>query len=314
MSRNLCGFALTAIALLASADCGAAGGDAVQPPPTDTVAKSLTVSPSKVNLVTGGAYGLPSCKQQTASVGVNALNAASQSVRTPEVTWTSSDPSIVSISNEMVKSHDVAGKATVTATATGTNMTASTEVTVTRTESCRDTATAVRVSVADQSPIIVDGTPRQVSAVVFPDSANPSGTWSSSVPDVLKVDDKGLVSALKEGSADICRTTTNNKKGCQSFTAKYPIFKLTPEKANSNGFVFLNLEGTGCNDTSVKIYSSIPATFTSRDVTVLSVSQVNDTTALVTGVSPSASTVQGVDKYGHRQFVGVGVSGAKCTP
>lgn len=291
--------------------CGGGVTDIGPKTPPDTIVRTLVANPPKVTIETGGAYGLPSCKGREVVLGVQAKNAAG-ALLSPQVSWTSSDPALIPVdpSTGKAKSQDIVGK--VTAIATTNGLSAPVEVEVVRTVGCRDTVVAIIVLASDMSVLTVDGGKRQVSARVFPDSADPSGAWSSSVPGVLSVDANGLVSGASEGFADICFTSSNKKKGCQSFGSRYPAFILTPKKVNSNGVVNINMAGTGCPDTSMEIASSIPAIFVSTDLSVLSVSQVNDTSAVVRGVSASAARVRATDRYGRVENVIVGVSNAKC--
>ena len=118
------------------------------------------------------------------------------------VTWTSSDPSVASVSSSGVVTANKVGTATITATTNdGTNLSASCTV-----EVYWNAVTGISVTPATAT-ILVGGT-TTLTATVTPDSAsNKSVTWTSSNTAVATVNDSGVVTGVSVGNATITATT-----------------------------------------------------------------------------------------------------------
>lgn len=87
---------------------------------------------------------------------------------------------------------------------------------------CKDEEPAVisveSVSISTTSITLVEGESETLSVTVLPsDAADLSVIWSTSMPDVATVDDNGLVTALKKGSAIITVTTADGGKTATCF-------------------------------------------------------------------------------------------------
>ena len=119
------------------------------------------------------------------------------------VSWTSSNSSIVSVDNDGNINAKATGIATVKATTTdGTNLSASCQVQVINHVSS--------VTFNYTSLVLEEGEIKQITATVYPPNAyNNKLDWSSSNPSVAVVDSTGLVTAINEGNTIISATTTD---------------------------------------------------------------------------------------------------------
>lgn len=101
---------LAALAFVVCAACGGSqGGDTPTNPPPRPVAASVSVTPPTVNLALA----------QTEQLTVTARTADGQTIASPVVTWSSSNPSAVSVSTAGLITALARGTATITATVDG---------------------------------------------------------------------------------------------------------------------------------------------------------------------------------------------------
>jgi len=118
-----------------------------------------------------------------------------------DATWTSSDETIATVNNGIVKGIAL-GKVTITATSTLVpTVSASYEITVI--EAAGPVVvkpTSIQVSVEDE--VEVGYTIRAV-ATVLPDGANSEVRWESMKPEVATIDDKGIIKGVSEGTTYI---------------------------------------------------------------------------------------------------------------
>lgn len=119
------------------------------------------------------------------------------------VTWTTSDASIASVKDGAVTANNL-GTAIITATAG--NKSAECQVTVLPIE-----VTSVTLDITNLE--LTEGDSKTLTATVTPDNAtNKNITWSSSNTAIAKVNESGMVTAVKAGSAIITVTTENGGK------------------------------------------------------------------------------------------------------
>ena len=122
-----------------------------------------------------------------------------------DVTWTSSDPSVATVS---------AGKVTAKEEGT-TTITASTSNGIKATATVTVKATGVKVesvTLSKQSVSLEIGETAQVNATIEPSDASPKYaklTWTSSDPSVVTVSSEGLITGVKAGNATITATTAS---------------------------------------------------------------------------------------------------------
>ena len=303
--RNVRWFELLLSLLMVAAGCGGAVTDVTPVTPPDTVVRSLVPNPPKVTIETGGPFGLPSCKGRSAPLGVIAKN-GNGSILNPDVRWTSSDSTLIPVNHAtgMAESKDVVGKVIATATASG--LTAPVEVEVVRSTTCRDTVASVKIVASDSTPIVVDGSGRQLSAKMIPDSADQTAVWSSKDTITATVDQSGHVTAYKPGIATICATSKNGKVGCFTTSTKFPDFVVTPMQ-------FELAFGQGCVISSQIITSQTKTTFTTDQPGFMRVTRLDEYRAKVVPLLAGGGWVWAVDIYNRRKLVIVSISPAPCS-
>ncbi len=120
------------------------------------------------------------------------------------ITWTSSNNSVVTVSNGVINGISP-GSATITATSEG-GFTAKCTVTVSN-------ISVTGITLSTTSETLALGATKQLIATVSPSNAtNKNVTWSSSSSSVASVDSTGLVTANAVGSATITAKTVDNNK------------------------------------------------------------------------------------------------------
>ena len=172
---------------------GDASLSAVTCQPVPVPVSSVSVSPSSVSLSVGGSRQL--------SAVVSPGNASDKSV-----SWSSSDPSVASVSSDGVVKALKAGGATVTAVSSN-GKSASATVVVRGGGSVTVPVSMVSVS---GSRTVAAGSSVRLSATVSPANAtNKAVTWGSTNPKVATVSSDGTVTGVKAGSTRIVATAGN---------------------------------------------------------------------------------------------------------
>lgn len=122
------------------------------------------------------------------------------------VTWTSSDPSVATVNNGIVKAVK-AGTTTIKVTTTDGSKTAECQVVVKA-----KTVSVTSVTLNRSSLTMTEDDSGTLTATVYPSNAtNKNVAWTSSDPSVATVND-GSVRALKAGKATIKVTTADGSK------------------------------------------------------------------------------------------------------
>ena len=122
------------------------------------------------------------------------------------VIWSSSDPSVVSVTQEGVLTAVGIGTATITVTTEDGGHTSSCTVTVTG-------INVESVSLSHTTLEIAKDATAQLTATVLPENAsNPAVTWESSDETIATVSENGLVTGIKAGTATITVTTMDGSK------------------------------------------------------------------------------------------------------
>ena len=120
----------------------------------------------------------------------------------PTVTWTSSDPEVAEVDQTGLVTAVKSGDATITASAEGGSLTLTCEVTV--------IPRAESVTLDTKTKTLKEGDSFVLNATVSPSDAwDQRITWSSSDKRIAKVNSDGLVTGVKEGTADITVTTVD---------------------------------------------------------------------------------------------------------
>lgn len=235
----------------------------VQPIPVT----GIMISPSPANVQIG----------LTAKLTANFIpsNASHQ-----QVTWSSSDPSIISVNASGTVTGVSFGTVTITATSDEGGFTATSLVTV------------IPLSVRDitvnpgTATIASDGT-IQLSVSFIPSNAgNKQVTWSTTNAGIVVVNSTGFVEAVKSGSAYIFATSLdgNHKSSCRITVSPAKVTGITmAETAQTfiNNTVQLNAVLQPSNATNKQI------TWTSSDQTIATVSSAG----LVTGVALGTAVI-----------------------
>jgi len=139
---------------------------------------------------------------KTIGLSVNALPEGAKK----DATWTSSDETIATVNNGIVKGIAL-GKVTITATSTlSPSVSATFEVTVIEAEQ-EEIVKPTSISIAGDSEVEVGYTIRFVASIL-PAGANPSIRWESTKPEVATIDDKGVITGVSEGTTYIIAYST----------------------------------------------------------------------------------------------------------
>lgn len=147
----------------------------------------------------------------------------------PSVEWSSSDESVISVSENGVLTAHALGEATVTATADGVS--ASVSVCV------AEPVSAISIRKADENAFFDSGAKISLIAEIEPPRANPRAVaWRSSDRYILTVDENGTVTCVAPGSATVfCEATDGS-----GVSARYDVtvlqgvskITLTADRAN----------------------------------------------------------------------------------
>ena len=132
-----------------------------------------------------------------------AVTATPEEADNKTVVWNSSDETVATVVDGVVTTLKV-GEATITATTTdGTNLTATCTVTV-------KPVLLTHITLNLNEAILEVGETVQLTATVGPDEAdNKEIVWTSSDASIVTVDNTGLVTYVKEGTATITATAAD---------------------------------------------------------------------------------------------------------
>jgi kumamolisin len=181
------------------------------------------------------------------------------------VTWKSSSPSIVKVSNGTLAGVKV-GTATITATTADGKSTTSCKVTVIK--------TAVTLSNSTLSVYI--GTVANLTATVNPTQ---NVTWKSSSPAVVTVDNNGSVTAVNAGSATIIATSADGKA---TATCKVTVLKTVVTLSNKTLSMYIG----ATNTVSATVRPTQTVTWVSGNPSVATVAN-----GVVTSVGAGTTTI-----------------------
>ncbi|MDR2891195.1 MAG: Ig-like domain-containing protein [Alistipes sp.] len=142
------------------------------------------------------------------------------------VTWDSSDKTVATVTDGVVKGLAV-GKTTITVTTLDGGLEAECAI-----EVAENVVPVERVVVDIPSKILERGEELQLAATVLPSTATNKGfSWSSEDPTVATVSQTGLVKAVKGGFTKIVATTVDNAKtaACE-LTVNVPVEGISLDK------------------------------------------------------------------------------------
>ena len=119
------------------------------------------------------------------------------------VTWTSSNPSVVTVDENGIITALKAGTATITATTNDGGFKDTCIVTVTG-----EVVNVTGITLSPTTKTMYAGESSMLTPTITPDNAtNKSVTWTSSDPTIASVDENGIVKAIKKGTATITAKT-----------------------------------------------------------------------------------------------------------
>ena len=193
------------------------------------------------------------------------------------VTWTSSDSSIVSVSNNGVITANKLGTAVITATSSN-GKTATSKINVV---SKSVEVTSIRLSKTKVETTV--GEKVSLDAIITPNNAtNQKLTWTSSDNSIATVS-YGTVTALKKGTVTITATSSNGKSAICTIVVgerQIPVTKISLSKSFTTIYIgqtekiTSTLTPSDASDKTVTWYSANPQIATvSNDGTITGISQ-----------------------------------------
>jgi uncharacterized protein YjdB len=208
------------------------------------------------------------------------------------ITWSSSAPSVASVSSSGAVTALAAGSTQITATSEGQSGSATVTVTV---------VPVATVVVALAASSVTVGQSTQATATLKDANGNTltgrTVTWSSNNTAVATVSSAGLVNALAAGSAQIT-ATSEGKTGSASLTVTAasppPVATVTVALASSSLSVGQGTQATATlKDANGNTLTGRTITWSSSVASVASVSSTGAVTALAAGSSQITATSEG---------------------
>ena len=195
------------------------------------------------------------------------------------VTWSSNDATIAIVDDSGVVTGIKAGTATITVTTVDGNFTATCAVTVLQpVTGVRLDKTSVTLNTTETYTLIANVDPT--------DASNKSVTWSSSDAAIATVDDKGVVTGIKAGTATITVTTIDG-----DFTATCAVTVLQPVTGVSLDKTSVTLNTTETYTLIANVdptdASNKSVTWSSSDAAIATV----DDKGIVTGIKAGTATI-----------------------
>lgn len=189
----------------------------------------VTVTPKPV-AVTGVKINVSVLNIEVGAQAILVANISPSDATNKNVTWSSSDESVLTIDDKGEVTGVKVGKATVTVTTEDGNKTATCEVNV---KEATVTPTSVKIEPATLSVKV--GASEQLTATVGPEGAPQDVSWSSSATSIATVDKTGKVTGVKAGTATITvKTQTGNKTATCKVTVTNATVAVTGIKLNKS--------------------------------------------------------------------------------
>jgi uncharacterized protein YjdB len=178
----------------------------------------ISVSPSTVSLPV----------QRTTQLAVSVL--PSNATNTG-VTWTSSNPSVCSVTNSGLVTSLSSGDSVITATTDDGGFKATSQITVPE-----QTLSVSSISISPSTIKLLVNQTYQINPVIAPmNAANKAVTWSSSIAAVATVSPSGLVTVRQNGTTVITATTVDGRKTASltvTATVSVSTVSITPSAIN----------------------------------------------------------------------------------
>ena len=273
---------------------------------TDTI----NVTVKKVNIVVGVTGVNLSKNSITLNYGETEVVTATVSpanATNKNVTWTSSDPSLVTVdSNGNIKAKaNKNGTATITVKTVDGNKKDTIKVTVKKVD---EVISVTGVKVDKKEITLKYGEIEQITATVSPiDATNKNVTWTSSDASLVTVDSNGNIKAKanKNGTATI---TVKTVDGSKTATVKVKVEKVEVVigvtgisiSANTDNVLYLNNN----NDKTLQLTATVsPASATNKEISWQSINPnvaTVDSKGMVTAKSLGTTTITATTKDGNK--------------
>ena len=225
--------------------------------------ESIVLQQSNITLSTGNTI--------TLGYTISPDNASNKNV-----TWSSSNTGVATVSNGVVKAKKVGTTIITVTTSNGKKATCTVEVK-------KGIVNASSISLNTSSVKIDVGTTALVTATVLPeDTTNKIVSWSSSNSSIAAVDQSGLITGIKQGSATITAKTINGKTATVSVTVIKPNIRVESVSLNSSNLSLY------VGDSSSLVATVNPSNANNKNVTWTSSNNS------VVSVSNGAITAKGV--------------------
>ena len=201
------------------------------------------------------------------------------------ITWTSSDPNVASITVNDDGTITVTGKKAGTATITATIGTGDDAVTATCVVTVIQPATSIQLN--PENAVISVGGKVTITATVLPtDTTDKTVTWECNDPSIASIVDNGDGSVTVTGNA-IGNVTITAKCGDVSATATVRVTDVLDISLNKETLLLVVDEYETLIATVVNNHDNLPVTWTSSVPSVASVNQ----NGKVTGLKPGKTTI-----------------------
>lgn len=230
---------------------------------------NITLNKRTLSLQTG--------EQVSLSATVAPNNATDKSV-----TWSSSYPSVATVSSDGTVTAVAAGNAVITCMANdGSGVKATCEVTVTDPE-------PDGITINPKSKTIEQGESFTATYTLTPSNAKTTVTWSSDDETIATVTQEGVVTGVGVGSTFINVETANGKTAYCKLTVTYPqpIEISIPKNATVNEGETITLKATIIPENAVTTL-----TWKSDDQTVATVDANGEVTGKVTGIAKGLAII-----------------------
>ena len=225
------------------------------------------------------------------------------------IVWMSSNPSVATVDGDGKVTARSGGKATITAISDHGDR-AACEVTVTRkgeeAEAQKPTLSETSLELVQQYDVLHPA--KQLTLTNSDHSFIYVYQWRSSAPNIASVDDKGVVTAQKPGSATITAFASNGQALRCAVTVTSEVGKVTLNKAD----LLLKTVGSQealCATVAVESGGSVPITWVTSNPGVATV----DTNGVVTAVADGEAKITALSPSGRYAVcsVVVGLAGDK---
>jgi uncharacterized protein YjdB len=257
---------------------GKSGSSSLTVAATPPAVANVAVQPSSASVDVG----------KTVQLGAMVTDASGSMLSGRQVTWSTSDASIATVSASGLVSGVSAGSATITATSEGKSGTATITVTVPPAPVATVTVTPATASVTAGQSVQLQATLRDAANNVL---TGRTITWASSNVSLATVSSTGLVQGVAAGTVTIT-ATSEGKTGSSTVTvtaaAPPPVASVTvsPSSATISTGQSITLQAT-LRDAANNILTGRTVTWASSNIAVATVSS----SGVVQGVTAGSATI-----------------------